>query len=200
MKKFLSVLLVCAVVLSMSALLSSCGETKDTKDDETKVVDTTAAEETTEAEETTVEETTEEETTAGAITEGSIVIDDLVTIDLKDGWYSEEGLDTTWNKVKLENKSITGFLANVSVSVGKVYGDDHAKEWAENTQGNYQGKGKITEEDINGVHYYHLSGVVDDDDQNIYYADLDDEHYIEVSIMFMSVDEGKPVFDLISFN
>lgn len=206
MKKLLSLILAAVLVLSLTAVLSSCGDKADDKKDETtKAEETTAPEpEDTTEEETTAEEpeeTTEEETTeASRITEGTVTILDLVSIEVKDGWYSEDGVDDTWNSIELVNDAVPGFLANVEVKVGRVYGDDHAKEWADNYNKNYGGGGTVTTETINGLTFYHLSGVVEDDNQNCYFADINDDYYLEVDIMFMSVEEGLPVFDLITVN
>lgn len=199
MKKFLSILLTFALILSMAALLISCGEA-DTSDTETSAdVETTANDTETEAE--SESESESESEAAAPIKEGTIDISGLVSVELKDGWYSEKGLDTTWNEIELINDSIDDFMAYVSVKVCKVYEEgEHAKEWADTINGNYGGGGTVIEEEINGVSYYHLSGVTDDDTQNLYFTDLDDGHYLEVSVMFMPVEKGLPVFNLITFN
>ena len=212
MKRFLFMLLAAAVMVSVSATFTSCEDSKGADETTAPVTENTAEQKTDEAK--TTEKTTEdltdealtdevkttEESASGEMREGSIVISDIVTVELKDGWYTKEGLDKTWNELKLENDSIDAFLANVSVKVGNVYSGQGAEYWADATVGNYNGKGNINTEQINGMTYYHVSGVVDDDTQNIYFADIDDSHYIEVAIMMMDVNLGLPAFDLISFN
>lgn len=194
MKKTLCVLLIAVLVLSVA--LTGCtgtvitdttaAATNEAADTTAEAIDTTAAPETTEA--------------AGPITEGTLEISDLISVEFKDGWYTEEGLDTTWNSVELVNDSVEGFLASVEISVGTIYTEGNGAEyWANATNGNYGGTGTVSTEEINGVTYYHLSNVVDDDTQNMFWTDLDDGHYLEVAIMFMPVDQGMPVFDLITF-
>lgn len=204
MKKTICALLIVVLTLSVFAGCASKAPADTTAaSDMTAAVDTTAAPDTAEAADTTEAVGTTEaiETTeaAGPLTEGTLVISDLISVEFKDGWYSEEGLDTTWNSIELVNDSVEGFLANVGIKVGNVYGDGDAAYWADAINGNYGGGGTVTTEEINGVTYYHLSGVVDDDTQNMFFTDLDDSHYLEVSVMFMPVDQGMPVFDLITF-
>lgn len=200
MKKTICVML--AAILALAVVLTGCTsipvKTNDTADTTAAAVETTeaAAETGEEIYVETIEDTTE---AAGPLTEGSVVISDLISVELKDGWYSEEGLDTTWNSLKVENESIDAFLANVEFTVGNIYSGNGAEYWADAINKNYGGNGTVTTEEINGVTYYHLSGVVDDDTQNIFFTDLDDSHYLEVAIMFMPVDQGMPAFDLLTF-
>lgn len=203
MKKILSVLLVVALAITMIGVLAACNGGKDGGEETTAPIETTAPENNGEGEDTgddTGDETDAPEGEDTAIKEGTLNLSDLVTIELKDGWYTEEGIDTMWNSVELVNDSVTAFMANVKVSVGNLYGGDTAESWANDTNANYNNEGKVTAEEINGTTYYHLSGVVADDTQNIYFADIDETHYIKVAIMFMTVEEGKSVFDLLTIN
>lgn len=191
-----------ALVLAMMMLvfvLASCGEAKpaDDTNDDVDVVDTTAGD---------VDEPdeSEEETEAEfePITEGTIDLSDgLVSVELADGWKVEKEEKLTDSSVEMVNDAVTDFLSNVEVSVHRIFTDGEGAEyWANTTNGNYGGVGKVTEEDINGIHFFHLSGVVDDDDQNLFFADINDDYYLEVSVMFTALENGIGVIDNVTIN
>ena len=177
MKKILTI----ALSIFLLAALSACGS----KDPEVKPTEVPTMEPTT-------PEVTEPET-EGPITEGTLNLLDLVEVSLTDGWYAakaEEG------EVQLENDDISGFMARVNVKVQKIYTPTEGAEvWAGKIQGNYGGKGTITQETINNALYYHLSGVVDDNKQNMFFTDLNEKYYLEVDVMFMNLEDGMSVFD-----
>ena len=87
------------------------------------------------------------------------------------------------------------FMESVEISVNTAF-DDHAKEWADNINENYGGGKTIDKVDIAGKSFYRVKA---DTDQNICFADINDDSYVKVSVMFMEWDAAAPVLSAITF-
>ncbi|MBR0414672.1 MAG: hypothetical protein IJI67_06350 [Clostridia bacterium] len=181
MKKVLAVILAITLAFSMVLVFTACGGKKDAT--------TTAAEKTTEAE-TVAEATTAAENAPKA---GETLQFSTMSVKIPDGWAAkdfEEG-----KKVELHTKE--GSFEYVGITLHKVYDGNHAKEWAKNIDENYGGNNEIDEIEIGGKTFYRVKA---DPEQNVCFADIDDENYIEVAVMFMPWDSGKPALSNISFS
>ena len=180
MKKFLALVLALTLVFSMVALFSACG-----KKEEATTAATTAAEETTEA-------TTEEATTEANLPKaGDALTFDKVKLTIPEGWVVdkyEEG-----KKVELNPADDT--FPTITIELHQVYDNNHAKEWADNINGNYGGDKVIDKVTIGGQSFYRVKA---DAEQNVCFTDLSDDTYCEVSVMFMPWEDGKPVLDAIT--
>ena len=176
MKKIIALVLALTLAFSMVVVFTACGKKEQT---------TTAAEETTEA--TTEEETTE----ANFPKSGETLTFGTAKVTIPEGWVVadyEEG-----KKVELNPADDT--FPSVEINLHEVYDNNHAKEWADNINGNYGGKCKIDQVKIGGKDFYRVEG---DTEQHVCFTDLDDSTYLEVSVMFMPWDDGAPVLNAIT--
>ena len=183
MKKIIALVLALTLAFSMVVFFTSCGN----KGEET----TTAATE--ETQEETTEATSEEETTedANLPKSGETLTFGTAKVTIPEGWVVaeyEEG-----KKVELNPADDT--FPSVEINLHEVYDNNHAKEWADNINGNYGGKCKIDQVKIGGKDFYRVEG---DTEQHVCFADLDDSTYLEVSVMFMPWDDGAPVLNAIT--
>ena len=185
MKKFLAVILAITLAFSMVLVFTACGK-KDT---------TTTAEETTSqaASESTTQATTQETTAANAPKAGETLKFGTASVKIPDGWAAEDFEEG--KKVELHTKE--GSFEYVGITLHKVSGDSHAKEWAKNIDENYGGGNEIDEVEIGGKTFYRVKA---DAEQNVCFADLDNDTYIEVAVMFMPWDNGKAALSNISFS
>ena len=184
MKKFLSILLALTLTVSMAALFTACGD----KAEEPEVTEATteAAEEDT---------TAEEETTADASLPkaGDTVKVGAVSVTIPEGWQT-----ATYNEgqnIELENPDI--FMSSAEITLHNVYGDEHAKEWADNINENYGGDKEIDKVTIAGKEFYRVKA---DPEQNVCFTDLDDKTYVEISVMFLPWEDGAAVLDAITID
>ena len=185
MKKFLAVILAITLAFSMVLVFTACGK-KDT---------TTTAEETTSqaASESTTQATTQETTAANAPKAGETLKFGTMSVKIPDGWTAEDFEEG--QKVELHTKADS--FEYVGITLHKVYDNDHAKEWADNINGNYGGNKEIDKIDIGGKTFYRVKA---DAEQNVCFADIDDEYYIEVAVMFMPWDSAEAALSNISFS
>ena len=185
MKRILTVLLAAILALSLAMSFTACSKSEKPAEEETTAAteteDTTAA-----AEE---EETTEDANFPKA---GETVDIGGVKVKIPDGWtvasYSEGQ--------NIELEPADAFMSSVEIINHMSYGDEHAKEWADNINGNYGGDKEIDKVKIGGKEFYRVKA---DSEQNVCFADLSDEYYVEISVMFMPWEDGAPVLDNISF-
>ena len=177
MKKLIALVLALTLAFSMVVVFTSCGKKEE--------VTTTASVEDTQ--EQTEEETTED---ANLPKSGETLTFGSAKVTIPEGWVVaeyEEG-----KKVELNPADDT--FPTVSVDLHDVYDNEHAKEWADNINGNYGGKCKIDQVKIGGKDFYRVEG---DTEQHVCFTDLDDSHYLEVSVMFMPWDDAANVLNAI---
>ena len=181
MKKVLVVILSITLAFSMVLVFTACGGKKDAT--------------TTQAEKTTQAETEKEATTAveNAPKAGETLQFDKMSVKIPDGWFSEDYKEG--QKVELHPKENS--FEYVGITMHKVSDGNHAKEWAKKIEENYEGKQEIDEIEIGGKTFYRVKA---DPEQNVCFADIDDENYIEVAVMFMPWDSGEPALSNISFS
>lgn len=188
MKKYLSILLAVLFIFSVLTVFSACGKTEGESDAEVtqETVDT--------PEETAETEAPQEVTTVDSNLpkSGETVKLGTVSVTVPDGWTVDEYTESEEIVIQPDG----AFLDSVTVSVNKVYGDDHAKEWADNINGNYGGDKEIDTVEIGGKSFYRVKAK---EDQNICFADLDDSTYVKVSVMYMPWEDGEAVLSTISF-
>ena len=182
MKKVLAIILALSLVLSMAVLFSACGNKKDTEDTTTEAsvseeVDTTAAE--------------EEENLPGP---GDTLAFGGVKVTIPEGWHVDTYREGDTVEIEPDNGE---FLSNVGITFHNVYGDEHAKAWADNINGNYGGDKEIDRVTIAGKSFYRVKA---DPEQNVCFCDIDDSTFIEVSVMYMPWEDGQAVLDAISFS
>lgn len=193
MKKICSVILALAMILSLMVVFAACGKTETpaetgTSAETQKALTETAAEETETAEEA---ESTEEEQDLPAA--GETVKIASVSVTIPEGWETKEYKEDESIEIRPEG----AFIDSVEIILHNVYGDEHAKEWADNINGNYGGNCEIDSVEIGGKTFYRVKAK---EDQNICFADLDDKHYVEISVMFLDWEKGEEVLSAISFD
>lgn len=181
MKKIISVLLALTLAFSMAVLFSGCGGKKDN-------ATTTTAESS-----SNVETTAETTANANLPKAGDTLTFGSVKVVVPDGWSVK---DTYQEGKKAEIQPANASIESVDVNVHQVYGDEHAKEWADSINGNYGGNKEIDQVEIAGQTFYRVKA---DAEQNICFADLDDNTFIEVAVMFMPWEDGEPVLNNITF-
>ncbi|MBQ7579970.1 MAG: hypothetical protein IJU39_01530 [Clostridia bacterium] len=189
MKKYLSIILAVLFIFSVVTVFSACGKT----DDDTDVTDDVqVVEDAEDAEEAEVTSADEEETTVdeNLPKSGDKVELGKVSVTIPDGWYVEEYTEGE----EIDIRPDGAFLESVTISVNNVYGGDHAKEWADNINGNYGGDNEIDNVDIAGKSFYRVKAK---EDQNICFTDIDDSTYLKVSVMFMDWADGEAVLSAI---
>ena len=183
MKKFLAVLLALTLVFSMVALFTACGN----KEEEPETTEPVAAAE----EEDTTEEPAEDANLPKA---GDVLTFGSVKVTIPEGWSVDGNSYREGENVEIEKDG--EFMSNVGIALHNVYGNEHAKEWADNINGNYGGDKEIDQVTIAGKSFYRVKA---DAEQNVCFCDIDDSTYIEVSVMYMPWEDGQPVLDNIVF-
>ena len=104
-------------------------------------------------------------------------------------------------KVKIKKADAGSFdFDNVTVEVSHNWSHESGEELAIEQNKNYGEKGTVSTVEINGVTYYKVSGVVDDDTQNMFITELDEDDYLEISVMYMPLDDGMPVVNAVVVN
>ena len=193
MKKIISIVLVLSLILSMTAFLAACGKTEapaDTGAAEPTEETAATAEET--EEETAETEETETEEDANLPKAGDTVKIGTVSVTIPEEWTVKE-----YNEGEsIEIQPANAFIDSVEITLHDVHGDEHAKEWADNINGNYGGDKEIDTVEIGGKTFYRVKAK---DDQNVCFADVSDKQYVEVSVMFMAWEKGEPVLSTIAF-
>lgn len=180
MKKVLAIILALTLVLSFAVLFTGCGGKKEEPVSEEPEI----------TEEITTE-STEAESNANLPKAGDVVTLGAAKLTIPEGWSVEtyrEG-DT----IELEKDGV--FMSSVEISLGKVYGDEHAKEWADAINNNYGGDKEIDHVTLAGKDFYRVKA---DAEQNICFTDLDESTYLKVSVMFLPWEDGEPVLNALT--
>ena len=191
MRKLLSIIIALTLVFSMAVVLTACNNKTDEPTSDVSDEDTIATE-ITEETDTETEASEEDTEDANLPNAGDTVKIGTTSVTIPEGWTVEEYTEGE----EIELQPADAFLESVTVSLNKVYGDDHAKEWADNINGNYGGDKEIDTVEIGGKSFYRVKA---EDEQNICFADIDDSNYIKVSVMFMPWEESEPVLSTITF-
>ena len=207
MKKVLSLALALTLALSMIVVFSACGknaegpeETQAAADETTAAAEETAAVDETAAADVTAAETAaaddEAETTAAAADApqgGQTIKLGTVSVTVPEGWSVEDYTEGE----ELEIAPPDAFIESVTVKLSKVYGGDHAKEWADAINGNYGGNCEIDNVTIAGHSFYRVKAKAD---QNICFTDIDDSTYLKVSVMNMDWADAEAVLNAITID
>lgn len=191
MRKLLSIIIAFTLVFSMAVVLTACNNKTDEPTSDVSDEDTIATE-ITEETDTETEASEEDTEDANLPNAGDTVKIGTTSVTIPEGWTVEEYTEGE----EIELQPADAFLESVTISLNKVYGDDHAKEWADNINGNYGGDKEIDTVEIGGKSFYRVKA---EDEQNICFTDIDDSNYIKVSVMFMPWEESEPVLSTITF-
>lgn len=178
MKKIIAIVLALTLAFCVAALFTSCDKKEETT--------TTLAQESTEP-------ASEEETTkdANLPKAGDTLTFGTAKLTIPEGWV----VDDYEEGKKVELNPADDSFPSVEINLHDVYGDERAKEWADNINENYGGKCKIDQVKIGGKDFYRVQG---DTEQHVCFADLTDSTYLEVSVMFMPWDDAADVLGAIT--
>ena len=178
MKKVLAIILALTLVFSFAVLFTGCKSKKEEPVSEEPEI----------TEEITTEEASED---ANLPKSGDVVTLGSAKVTIPEGWTVETYREGDTIELAPEG----AFMSSVEISVSKVYGNEHAKEWADNINGNYGGDKEIDTVKIAGKDFYRVKA---DAEQNICFTDLDDSSYLKVSVMFMPFEDGEPVLNALT--
>ena len=181
MKKFISILLALVLIFTMATVFTAC---KKGGEEEPEEPETTTAAEVEEEEEDTTED-------ANVPKAGDTVALGSASVVIPAGWTVGDYREGEEIEIMPEG----AFMESVTLTRSSVYGDEHAKEWANNINENYGGDKEIDTVTIAGRDFYRVKA---DSEQNICFTDLDDSSYLKVSVMFMPWEDGQPVLDAIT--
>ena len=196
MKKIIALTLVLVFALAILAGCSKGGtdSTKSTQETKASTAVSTTAQPTTAATETETE-------TQNIINSGTFDLGGEIQVTLTGSWYAMDYKDGDSN-VKMYNDSLDdtqfGYVnVQLQTAIKGSDGREGAEYWADAINDNYGGDKDIDKYTTDGgVEYIWLKA---EKDQNILFQDIDDEHYIQVSCMFLDFDGCRDILEFIEF-